>query len=260
MTTFLEYLCETLFGEPVYRQGNGHSEWDCPFYGQARKFSTYPYTPQYKDRAKCWSCNQGGDAADILKLAIPDLRDWDVRRSRLERLRAEFEADRARAVEQAGDRVPAGHPISFRGIPGGSVADDFDTEVVRDAFSGLAPDEAGQLYAAVALARGKCPDAPFQLIWYAHRALRDRIEHDRRIAEENARHMAECTDDRCDFYCCRKARGWSDNSIRIALQRSREKAQKAKRDREERDRRLRERLRAYLRERHRQLRNGKGGH
>jgi hypothetical protein len=42
------------------------------------------------------------------------------------------------------------------------------------------------------------------------------------IEETNARHMAECNHPACDWYCCRLARGWTEEQIREDVERYRE--------------------------------------
>jgi hypothetical protein len=260
MITFVEWLVDHYFGEPAYRAGNGHSEWDCPFCGKARKFTSMKYIPGEKDRARCWSCQEGGDDADILKLAEPDLTDWSVRRALLEKLLGEYEAERAQALKSAARHHTASVPLSFRGRSwGGEYPRRRPPQAVFDAYDGLTPDERGLVYTAVALARSKCPhdiDEADGLMWVVYEQVRTAIEYERRVAEENARHMAGCKNDRCTRTCCRKARGWSDLAIRIAQRRARERVWKQEQQRAER---VDKWLRAYLlRQCPQQSANGRG--
>lgn len=70
-TTFLEFVCTRMFGQPAYRAGDGESFWQCPRCGAEGKFHTRPHVPRYKDRFACYRCGMFGDEYDAVWLALP---------------------------------------------------------------------------------------------------------------------------------------------------------------------------------------------
>jgi hypothetical protein len=226
VTAFLEYLCETLIGPPALRRGDGHSEWDCPVCGKHRKFSTYPHNPSYRDRAGCFVCGWRGDEHDRLRLVVPG-EDYPRRSARLERLRIESEAEQAAAAKA---RTADPRPVSsLRGMSGGEnrPAPRQDQRAIGVAFADLTDDQTKLLHAALALAKQVCPADPEGLLWYTR-------DFFRWIDDTNARHMAECTDARCDWSCCRRARGGAEQAIRRHGDRLRARAAQARQERAER--------------------------
>lgn len=65
--------------------------WDCPVCKAAKAFHTMPTDPRYKDRAKCWKCDNRGDLMDWVFYFNPGTRYPD----RLS-IVAGFEVDYAR--------------------------------------------------------------------------------------------------------------------------------------------------------------------
>ena len=73
MTTFLEFLCERMFGPPLDRRGDGQSEWEkCPKCGAGPdKFHTRPAKPGFADKFGCYRCGVYGDEFDAVWSALP---------------------------------------------------------------------------------------------------------------------------------------------------------------------------------------------
>jgi hypothetical protein len=101
--TLLEYLLTQYLGNAIRVKGNGESYWPCP-HCSSNKFHTMPTHQVYRHRAKCWSCDLRGDAADMLKEFHPN-EPYDERLQRLEQLTKEWQAqERVRNREVAGER------------------------------------------------------------------------------------------------------------------------------------------------------------
>ena len=63
--TLLEFVISKYLGPPHTCRGDGQSEWPCPRCGHFR-FHSMPDVPQYKHRARCWTCDFRGDCADMI--------------------------------------------------------------------------------------------------------------------------------------------------------------------------------------------------
>jgi hypothetical protein len=91
--TFLEYVCQRLMGPPAKVDGMGRSWWLCPFHGETEpSFQTLPPHEKYKDRFRCFACNEWGDEWDLLKIFY-DRENYGDRRDRWQKLREDYERE-----------------------------------------------------------------------------------------------------------------------------------------------------------------------
>jgi hypothetical protein len=206
-STFMQFVCIRFLGQPTRDLGNGECYWNCPSCS-SDSFHTLPRHPNYRDRAKCWSCNLLADSYDLLALMIPEESKAD-RTARWSLLLQQWEAQEQVAASQARDRGgddpgcngsgngcgrvrPAAIPVRGRGI-----AD--NPRAPERAWSELGEEERYWLDGLADLAHrhGITLDA---LAAY-DRGFR---EH---IARGDAHHLGECEDPECDAMVCRAARG-----------------------------------------------------
>jgi hypothetical protein len=206
--TFLEFVCESLLGPPATARGDGQSTWDCPRCGKGYgKFHTRPHKPEYKDRFSFWSCQWWGDEAELMRFAYPAER-YPQHLCRLEDLRAQYER------EGKADQAPVVEVSSSRGTGSRTQDPDYrtDCESVASEWAALTEEERGVLVAAVGIARGHKVELE-GLAWYAWNFVK-------RIREREEAHRAVCTDPKCDAAVCRRARGWTEERIREAVEES----------------------------------------
>ncbi len=168
MKTFLEFVIESLLGEPTSSQDNGESNWPCPNCGHPDTFHTMPRKGGKKDRFKCWVCNWPntsdnfrGDEHDILKFFHPHEHKSD-RDIQLAALRLEYE----KALEAE---------------PSLSPGETGKLEMVKAmvaAWKTLTLKEVDVIAAAVEIMKKKAPDIPIecwvQFVSEAPAALRAR--------------------------------------------------------------------------------------
>jgi hypothetical protein len=145
VTTFLEFVCETLLGPPDRDRGNGDSSWPCPKCGH-ESFHTLPDKPEFKHRFRCFreGCLFRGDEHDLLIHFFPR-ENYGDRLVRLQDLRELF----------------------LRGS-GGTVA-------VRPVVAGLTAEEIGVLAEAAGIAKAKKADL-VALCYYAFHKVKEADE------------------------------------------------------------------------------------
>lgn len=211
-TTFLEYLCAKLLGQPAYSKGGGESYWPCPACSSDR-FHTMPDIEGKRHRAKCFSCGWMGDAHDLLRQVRPRWNYGD-RKAWIWQLRNEYNAQpRPAPTPQDADAqehadaatfLPRGHARSSPARPYDEAEN--DPRNIALAWANLTDEERAVMGLSVAIARRKGVSAE-GLAHYAY-------HFHRWVHDTNADHMAGCADPDCDWYCCRLARGWTVEQIR----------------------------------------------
>ena len=208
MQTLLQFAITQHLGPPERDDGDGEAYFACPICGSER-FHTMPAHPKYKDRFKCWSCNYRGDLHDWLAELYPD-ENYRDRLNRIDGLREEFQ----KAQRQSGEQ-----PVLCRGHRGDDPRDialawsSVVEELGRDGVTQETALKVFKLAAAECRANNISIESLFDY-W---------LDGEKWIAESNERHMEECDNPECDYYCCRLARGWSEEQVTAAIERARRK-------------------------------------
>lgn len=239
--TFLEYVARKLLGPP-----DRYGRWPCPRCGSRTGFGLMPPKPRHKDRCRCHACTWLGDAADLLRLARPDLTDWKRdREPLLVKWRAEHARQAGTATTTSGAAAPDGATapattaaatVACEGrnvlLPRGC-GSPTDTSPAVDEFS----DAAGRC--AADLAKLFEQDIPATLpgrfavlgeaLAVAERhnldlrtlTLRAGFEAWKRAADDA--HMGSCVNPDCEWACCRLALGQTEDEVREHGRRLRQK-------------------------------------
>ena len=182
--TFLEWLLTKLIGEPTYSKGRGESYWPCPQCGHSR-FHTMPDKPQFKHRARCWSCGFRGDALDMVQQFHPD----ESRGDQIDRLReylGEYEEARRRSPSLS----------SGAAGPGRKHSDDGEVDLAWANFTDDLRDTGGyrSAFQILTLFKKHCDDndVSMEALLQYWRSFEDWK------AEGEAQHLTECTDLDCE--------------------------------------------------------------
>jgi hypothetical protein len=259
--TFLQFLCTALLGPPAQMTStDGESWWLCPLHNDhPPSFHTLPHRPDQRDYWKCFGCGRGGDDFQLLR----DLRDigrpdaqggYKEHQALLERLRKEYarlgscssrgtehpcskrEPPCSTPTRTKGDRTTGTTAAAGSALPSSltlsqQLGEQSSAAAIADAYRRLDPDEAATLAKAVDIAKASKVD----LEGLAYFAWHSEREFARLRKDTNDQHMTQCTESACDWYCCRLARGWTEEQIKKAIERDQRRRQ-LERKLEERER------------------------
>ncbi|MCP4539189.1 MAG: hypothetical protein GY832_18790 [Chloroflexi bacterium] len=213
---FLRYLAEELMGPPTFESAS--AQWPCPFCESERGFHVLPHKPPHKDRFKCHACGAWGDEWDLLT-HLYDQDNLVRRRKRVNQLKAKW--------KKGAQHSPPVARVAVRPAP---ADEDWVTESLHD--RGVAARKQLEEWITEHYAVDKMGKA--QLLEVAAQACRMVVlhgVHPSTLAEDvesyvgfevrEANHMAECDDPDCTWYCCRRARGWSHEQIKEAIEQAR---------------------------------------
>ena len=231
--TFLEYVAERLMGPPVCG-----SCWRCPYCDSPHaSFSVRPPKPGYKVKFKCFRCGMWGDEYDLLKEFYPG-EQYPRRRVRLDQWYRDWQ------------REYQSEPVvtTTRGRPGSiACVNAYDHDPQEDEFS----PEADQAVVALMeyLADPPSDRALREMLRLVQEALTicgasglhpvgfgARVGYEVWHRELEAEHLAECDDPDCDYICCRRARGWTEEEIDADIEAGKQEREEDKRQRMERAR------------------------
>jgi hypothetical protein len=243
--TFLQYVCEKLLGPPAHHGGShGDSYWCCPFHNDTKpSFHTLPHKAEYPDYWKCLGCDHWGDELQLLR-ELRDIvghplakGDYGDQKALLAAWRAEFEQLQSRVPGRAGLNGSTGSkkvgdtlcssspPLRTLRYPRQEFPDNYDPR--SDEFEPATIAAVAQIVELV----GPFDGAGFERLVLAEGVLRISARHGVHPAalagqcqfqlwsrRHDAEHMASCHDPDCDYYCCRIARGWTPEQIRVRVE------------------------------------------
>lgn len=158
-----------------------------------------------RDRFSCWACGWWGDEHDALK-DIAGIRDYGERLSRLEQIRKQFKA--AVTAGLVKKNRPGTKPLSFSSRGSGESKADIQGAFFSPETTAKLTDLLADVGDPISALKGAQRALTFVGRNEIHpQVLFDRCEHTIWVKEKEAEHMAECSDETCDWHCCRSARG-----------------------------------------------------